>query len=177
MDPNDRDQAGRGRTPIDSAKLLSLCAILLSAFSSYRTFFFVKHDLQVIASEVSYDTDHSGLYMKVAFSNAGNRDAAALRAEPTLWKDAGSANGGEQWMPLSDPVDSHIPVTLPMTPFTVKAGGVEVVMLSVTLDPSIAEAAAIDGATFLGIRVNTMASTGDLYHVEHPVTRLKLDTL
>src|SRR5262245_24240812 len=150
MDPNDHDQAGRGRAQLDFARVLSLCAILLSAFSSYRTFLFVKHDLQIIASEVSYNTDHSGLYMKVAFSNAGNRDAAVLRAEPTLWtRDARSANGVEEWMPLSDPVDSRIPVTLPMTPFTVKAGGVEVVTLSVTLAPSSAEAASIHGATFL----------------------------
>jgi hypothetical protein len=179
MNPNDRDQVRRWRVHFDMAKTLPLLAIVLSMLSSYRSYLYVKQDLQVTASEVSYDANEGGgLYMKVAFSNAGNRDAAVLRAEPTLWtKDTTSKNSNsEKWLPLSNPVDPHIPVTVPLTPFTVKAGGVEVVTLSVTLDPSVAEGAANQSKTFIGMSVSTMASDGSLYHLEHPVARLSLDS-
>jgi hypothetical protein len=45
------------------------------------------------------------------------------------------------------------------------------------LDPTDAEQALVasEGATFLGIRVATMNSDGNLYLVQHPVAKLVID--
>ena len=58
-----------------------------------------------------------------------------------------------------------------------KSGGVEVVTLSTLLNPAEAEQTlvSLDGGAFLGIRVATMASDGNLYLIEHPVARLNID--
>jgi hypothetical protein len=58
-----------------------------------------------------------------------------------------------------------------------KAGGVEVVTLSARLSAGQAERSSLSsgGGTFLGIRVATMNSDGNLYLLEHPVVRLELD--
>jgi hypothetical protein len=80
-------------------------------------------------------------------------------------------------VPLVDRVHPTLPLTSPRTPLTVKAGGVEVITLSVMLPPADAERAAVrsQGGTFLGIRVATMNSDGNLYRVERAVARLTLD--
>jgi hypothetical protein len=54
---------------------------------------------------------------------------------------------------------------------------VEVVTLSTVLNPGEAEKrlVQIEGGAFLGIRVATMASDGNLYLVEHPVARLSIN--
>ena len=59
------------------------------------------------------------------------------------------------------------------TPLVVKAGGVEVVTLSAQLNAEDAEirSASTDGI-FLGIRVATMNSDGNLYLLEHAVAHL-----
>jgi hypothetical protein len=111
----------------------------------------------------------------VAFSNGGNRDAAVLRVEPALWSRR--AQAALEWVPVVERVRADIPVVVPRTPLIVKSGGVEVLTLSSVLSPHDAEqalAASLGGA-FLGIRVATMNSDGNLYLLEHPVARLLID--
>jgi len=154
---------------------MSVLAIVISALGYYRSYIYTKQDLQVTVTEVSYLTNQGELYISVAFSNGGNRDAAVLRIEPALWTgDAASKNG---WRPLVNRVHPNIPVTAPKTPMTVKAGGVEVITLSAMLDPTDAERSSLaaEGGAFLGIRVATMNSDGNLYLLEHAVARLDID--
>jgi hypothetical protein len=129
----------------------------------------------VTVTEVSYVTNLGEVYMSIAFSNGGNRDAAVLRVEPALWRSDGKSS--PTWMALVDKVHPNIPVTVPKTPLIVKAGGVEVVTLSSTLNAAVAERSAggSQGGAYLGIRVATMNSDGNLYLLEHAVARLLLD--
>jgi hypothetical protein len=74
-------------------------------------------------------------------------------------------------------VDPEIPIVAPKTPLVVKSGGVEVLTLSTLLNAVAAREApgAAQGGAFLGIRVATMNSDGNLYLLEHPVARLVLN--
>jgi hypothetical protein len=75
------------------------------------------------------------------------------------------------------PVVPDLPVVSPHVPMVVRSGGVEVVKMSTLLNAVDAERQLVsfkDGA-FLGIRVATMASDGNLYRLEHPVARLRID--
>jgi hypothetical protein len=162
-------------TRLDLTAIVAISALTLSGLSFYRSYLYTKQQLDVTVTEVSYVTNQGGLYMTVAFSNGGNRDAALLRAEPALWsrRDAGAAD----WVPLTERVHPDIPVTVPKAPLVVKAGGVEVLSLSTLLNPSDAERALISSqaGAFLGIRVATMNSDGNLYLLEHAVARLVID--
>ncbi len=114
--------------------------------------------------------------MTVAFSNSGNRDAAVLRVEPALW--ARREKPDPEWVPVTKRIAADIPIVAPRTPLVVKSGGVEVITLSTLLNAGEAEKTLValqDGA-FLGIRVATMNSDGNLYLLEHPVARLQIDT-
>jgi hypothetical protein len=150
-------------------------ALLLSLLSFYRSYFYVNQRLEVTVTEVSYGTNRGELYMTVAFSNGGNRDAAVLRVEAALWTRASGKS--PSWLPVVEPVAQDIPVVAPRTPMVVKSGGVEVVKLSTVLHARDAENATIsgNGGAFLGIRVATMNSDGNLYLLEHPVARLSVD--
>ena len=154
---------------------MAVIALAISGLSFYRSYIYTKQDLEVTVTEVSYVTNQGELYITIAFSNGGNRDAAVLRVEPALW----TADGKRQamWVPLVDKVHPNIPVTVPKTPLIVKAGGVEVVALSATLDAAAAERSApgSQAGSFLGIRVATMNSDGNLYLLEHAVARLAHD--
>ena len=159
---------------VDFGMVMAITALAISGLSFYRSYLYTKQDLQITVSEVSYQTNQGGVYMTIAFSNSGNRDAAVLRVEPALWeKNASQAN----WHALVDKVHPDIPVTVPKTPFVVKAGGVEVATLSATLRPGDAERSALSaqGGAFLGIRVETMNSDGNLYLLEHAVAELTVD--
>src|SRR5262249_3808317 len=74
-------------------------------------------------------------------------------------------------------IHPDIPLAAPKMPAIVKAGGIEVVTLSASLDPARAEQALVSshGAAFLGIRVATMNSDGNLFLLQHPVARLVID--
>jgi hypothetical protein len=160
---------------MDLTQSASIIALALSLFSFYRSYVYVNQQLDVTVTEVSYGTNRGELYMTVAFSNGGNRDGAVLRVEPALW--ARGADGASHWVPIATPVTPDIPVVAPRVPLVVKSGGVEVVKLSNVLNPGEAEKTLVsleDGA-FLGIRVATMASDGNLYLIEHPVARLSID--
>jgi hypothetical protein len=167
--------AGKWRARVDFSAAAALIALSISMLSFYRSYIYTKQDLEVTVTEVSYVTNQGELYITIAFSNGGNRDAAVLRVEPALWR----ADRGPQaaWIPLVDKVHPNIPVTVPKTPMVVKAGGVEVVALSAILNTVDAERSsfAAEGGTFLGIRVATMNSDGNLYLLEHAVARLTLD--
>ena len=154
---------------------MGLVALVISVLSFYRSYIYTKQDLEVTVTEVSYVTNQGGVYMTIAFSNGGNRDAAVLRAEPAIWSK--DANGQTSWIALADRVHPNIPIAAPKTPLVVKAGGVEVITLSALLNPADAERSAIasQDAAFLGIRVATMNSDGNLYLLEHTVARLTLD--
>ena len=177
-----REDADR-RTPIaawrqrlELTTIVTVSALALSALSFYRSYFYINEQLGVTVTEVSYMTNASGLYMTVAFSNGGNRDGALLRVEPALWGRQPNKPHAE-WIPLVGKVDPDIPVTVPKMPTVVKAGGVEMVTLSAMLDPAVAvhgAAASQDGA-FVGIRVATMNSEGNLFLLEHAVARLVID--
>ncbi len=154
---------------------MALVALVISALSFYRSYIYTKQDLEITVTEVSYVTNQGGVYMTVAFSNGGNRDAAVLRVEPALWY--ASRKPTAAWVGLSDRVHPNIPLTVPKTPLIVKAGGVEVVTLSAQLTADAAESSSLrsgEGA-FLGIRVATMNSDGNLYLLEHAVAHLLLN--
>ncbi len=155
--------------------MIAILAFGLSAGSFYRSYFYTKQQLEVTVTEVSYLTNQGELYMTVAFSNSGNRDAALLRVEPILWSNRGKQNF--DWQSIVGKVDPNIPPAVPKLPEVVRAGGVEVVTLSAKLDPADAEqpVAASGGSAFLGLRVATMNSDGNLYLIQHPVAQLRLD--
>ena len=121
--PIERRTAGRWRKWIDITQSASIIALAISLLSFYRSYFYVSQELAVTVTEVSYGTNRGELYMTVAFSNGGNRDAAVLRIEPALWSNA--SNGKAEWKPLVEPVDPQIPLAAPRTPLVVKSGGVE----------------------------------------------------
>ena len=73
---------------MDFGQSASIIALALSLFSFYRSYVYVNQKLDVTVTEVSYGTNRGELYMTVAFSNGGNRDAAVLRIEPALWTQA-----------------------------------------------------------------------------------------
>ena len=163
------------RARIDLTSLATIVALALSALSFYRSYFYINQQLDVTVTEVSYGTNRGELYMTVAFSNGGNRDAAVLRLEPALWTRRDQSD--PEWIPVVERVSSDIPIVAPRTPLIVKSGGVEVLTVSVMLNPGEAEKALAStlGGTFLGIRVATMNSDGNLYLLEHPVARLLID--
>jgi hypothetical protein len=166
--------AGRWRKWIDFTQSASIIALTISLISFYRSYFYVNQELAVTVTEVSYGTNRGELYMTVAFSNGGNRDAAVLRIEPALWANNAS-NGKAEWRPLADPVDPKIPLAEPRTPLVVKSGGVEVLRLSTLLHASdVEKGPSTQSGAFLGVRVATMNSDGNLYLLEHPVARLDL---
>src|SRR5688572_18554551 len=128
----ERPSVSRWRKWVDIGQSASIIALALSLLSFYRSYFYVNQELAVTVTEVSYGTNSGELYMIVAFSNGGNRDAAVLRIEPALW--ANSSENKTQWKPLIDLVDPKIPLVAPATPLVVKSGGVEVLRLSTRLD-------------------------------------------
>jgi hypothetical protein len=160
---------------MDMTAIVALSALAISGLSFYRSYIYTKQNLEVTVTEVSYVTNQGELYISIAFSNGGNRDAAVLRVEPALW--SADRKPEAAWVALVDKVHPNIPVTSPKTPLIVKGGGVEVVTLSAVLNAADAERSSIasQGGTFLGIRVATMNSDGNLYLLEHAVARLALD--
>jgi hypothetical protein len=175
-DSSDRRSRSRWRQWIDATQSASIIALAISLFSFYRSYVYVSQKLEVTVTEVSYGTNRGELYMTVAFSNGGNRDAAVLRIEPALWAH-GSGNGGKAiWVPIAKQVAPDVPLVSPRAPLVVKSGGVEVVRLSTWLNPKDAEASLVKvkGDAFLGIRVATMNSDGNLYLLEHPVAQMHL---
>jgi len=175
MSPNESESTRALRAKVDLTTVMALIALAISALSFYRSYIYTKQDLEITVTEVSYVTNQGELYMSIAFSNGGNRDAAVLRVEPALWN--ADRKPEPAWTPLVDKVHPNIPVTSPRTPLVIKAGGVEVVTLSAILDADNAERSArsAQGGTFLGIRVATMNSDGNLYLLEHTVARLTVD--
>lgn len=163
------------RARLDITTVVALLALTISGLSFYRSYLYTNNQLDVTVTEVSYATNEGGVYMTVAFSNAGNRDAALLRVEPALWIRGDRPS--PEWVPLATRVHPDIAVTAPKMPTIVKAGGIEVVALSAALDPRRAEQALVSsqGAAFLGIRVATMNSDGNLFLLQHPVARLVID--
>ena len=172
---SDQTATSKLRARLDITTIVALMALAISGLSFYRSYLYTNNQLDVTVTEVSYVTNEGGLYMTVAFSNAGNRDAALLRVEPALWVRRDGAN--PDWVPLAARVHPDIPVTSPTMPGIVKAGGIEVVTLSAALDPARAEQALVSsqGAAFVGIRVATMNSDGNLFLLQHPVARLGID--
>jgi hypothetical protein len=173
---DDHKQRESWRKRLDLTQIATIVALSLSVLSFYRSYFYINQRLDVTVTEVSYGTNRGELYMTVAFSNGGNRDAAVLRVEPALWIRRDKAE--PEWAPLVERVGPDIAVVTPRTPLIVKSGGVEVLTLSSMLRPADAEKALASslGGAFLGIRVATMNSDGNLYLLEHPVARLLLDS-
>jgi hypothetical protein len=163
------------RARLDLTTTVAIAALALSGLSFYRSYLYTHQQLDVTVTDVSYVTNQGGLYMTVAFANSGNRDAALLRVEPALWGRRDTADA--EWMPLTTQVDPGIAVTAPRMPTVVKAGGVEMVTLAATLDAADAERAvtSAQGGAYLGIRVATMNSDGNLFFLQHPVARLLID--
>jgi hypothetical protein len=179
VEPRDKreDVSAGWRARMELTTVLTVCALGLSGLSFYRSYIYTKQQLDITVTEVSYVTNQGELYMTVAFANGGNRDAALLRVEPALW---GHRNKKEaEWVPLLERVHPNIPVTSPKTPTVIRAGGVEMVTLSARLDAGQAEQAlteaAAQGGAFVGIRVATMNSDGNLFLLHHAVARLLID--
>jgi len=179
MSDESDDGPGKGwvrwRRLMDFNASATSIALVLSLLSFYRSYFYVNQKLEVTVTEVSYGTNRGELYMTVAFSNSGNRDAAVLRVEPAIW--GRGTKPDPAWIPVIKPVAREIPLVAPRPPLVVKSGGVEVLALSTMLSALDAEktSVATQGAAYLGIRVATMNSDGDLYLLEHPVARLSMD--
>jgi len=161
----------------DLAAIGALIALAFSTVSFYWSYLYTKHDLEVTVTSVSYNTNQGEVYMTVAFSNDGNRDAALLRVEPALWSMRGTAKKPE-WAPLDTKVAKDVPLADPKVPMTVKAGGVEVIRLAAKLTADDAEHATVTSheSAFIGIIVASMKSDGKLYLLQHPVARLSLDS-
>jgi hypothetical protein len=162
----------------DIAALGAIVALILSAASFYWSYFYTKQQLDVTVTSVSFSTNQGEVYMTVAFSNGGNRDAALLRVEPALWSTRPGVKTAE-WAPLTTKVGADVPLTDPKVPEIVKAGGVEIVRVSAKLTAAQAENASVasdNGGAFLGIVVATMDSDGKLYLVQNPVARLNVDS-
>jgi len=157
--------------------IISVAALALSGLSFYVSYFYKSQQLELTVTDVSYITNQGEVYMTVAFSNGGNRDAALLRVEPALWAKKNEKAQAE-WTPLDTRVGAAVPLTDPKVPLVVKAGGVEVVKLSAKLTHDDAEHAVVEkqAGAFLGVVVATMNSDGKLYKVQHPVARLDIDT-
>lgn len=173
---NSDDRKTRRWVPhVELGTVLAVAALLVSGLSFYRSYLYTKQDLEITVTEVSYVTNQGGVYITIAFSNGGNRDAAVLRVEPALWTGVDTPQAA--WKALLDKVHPEIPLTSPRTPLVVKAGGVEVVRLAAMLHAADAESSSLpsQGGAFLGIRVATMNSDGNLYLLEHAVARLTLD--
>src|SRR4051812_30560091 len=96
---------------IELGTVLAVAALLVSGLSFYRSYLYTKQDLQITVTEVSYVTNQGGLYITIAFSNGGNRDAAVLRVEPALWTALESAKPG--WRAVLARVHPDIPLTVP----------------------------------------------------------------
>ena len=170
------DSAARVRKKTDITVIIAIVAVALSGISFYRSYIYTKQQLDVTVTEVSYVTNQGELYMTVAFSNGGNRDAAVLRVEPALWSRHGKKDA--EWTPLVGRVHADIPPTEPKMPAVIRAGGIEVVKVSAKLNPADVEepvTSSQQGAAFLGLKVATMNSDGNLYLIQHPVARLSLD--
>lgn len=172
-----RGLAARLRNWLDLTVVATIVALALSVHNFYRSYFYVNQQMDVTVTEVSYTTNLGELYATVAFSNGGNRDAAVLRVEPAIW--ATPEGRGPEWVALTDKVPD-LPLVSPKTPLVVRAGGVEVVSLATGLPADRAERARVvldqsPGLAFLGIRVATMNSDGNLYLLEHPVAQLAMD--
>src|SRR5262245_36112435 len=112
---------------MDLTTSMALLALAISGLSFYRSYIYKNQDLEVTVTEVSYVTNQGGLYMSIAFSNGGNRDAAVLRVEPAVW-DA-ERKPEPAWTPLIDRVHPNIPARSPKTQLVRKAGGVRVAPL------------------------------------------------
>src|SRR5258705_13468514 len=97
------DRLSRWRTRLELTTILAISALSLSALSFYRSYIYTNQQLDVTVTEVSYVTNRGELYMTIAFSNAGNRDAAILRVEPALWGRGTRTEPG--WIPLASAVD------------------------------------------------------------------------
>jgi hypothetical protein len=167
--------SGSSRTRTDLTAVVAVLALSLSGISFYRSYIYTKQQLDVTVTEVSYVTNQGELYMTVAFSNGGNRDAALLRVEPALWGYHGKPD--PEWLPLVERVHPNIPLTMPKMPAIIRAGGIEMVTLSAMLNPVDAEKAGVSsqGGAFVGVRVATMNSDGNLFSLQHPVARLLID--
>jgi len=156
--------------------ILALAAFVLSGLSFYVSYIYTNQDLDFTVTSVSFNTNQGEVYMTVAFSNAGNRDAALLRVEPALWSARNGAKQAE-WEPLDTKVARDVPLADPKVPTTVRAGGVEVIRLAAKLRAESAESATVgsEKGAYLGVIVATMNSDGNLYLVQHPVAKLELD--
>jgi len=102
------------RARMDLTAVVAVMALGLSGLSFYRSYIYTKQQLDVTVTEVSYVTNQGELYMTIAFSNGGNRDAALLRVEPALWGQHGKPN--PEWIALAGKVHPDIPVTAPKMP-------------------------------------------------------------
>src|SRR4051795_5560533 len=107
------------RNWMDIGQSATIIALALSLFSFYRSYVYVNQKLDLTVTEVSYGTNTGELYITVAFSNGGNRDAAVLRIEPALW--ARGVDKKPQWVAVVRPVSADLPVVSPRVPMVVKA--------------------------------------------------------
>src|SRR6266581_6084218 len=99
MNPNEREPMKKWRAQTDLTTMVALMALAISGLSFYRSYIYTKQDLEVTVTEVSYVTNQGELYMTIAFSNGGNRDAAVLRVEPAVW--IANQKPKPAWLPLS----------------------------------------------------------------------------
>jgi len=82
--PPDGRQTRRWVPHVGRGTVLAVAALLVSGLSFYRSYLYTKQDLEITVTEASYVTNQGGVYLTIAFSNGGNRDAAVLRVEPAL---------------------------------------------------------------------------------------------
>src|SRR5207248_11028919 len=111
MNEQTRELVKSWRTRLDLTAVVAVMALGISGLSFYRSYIYTKQQLDVTVTEVSYATNQGELYMTIAFSNGGNRDAALLRVEPAVWARHNKPDA--EWVPLLGRVHPNIPVTVP----------------------------------------------------------------
>ena len=64
---------------LDVSTVMAPLALAVSGLSFYRGYIYTRQDLEITVTEMSYVTNQGELYMSIAFSNGGNRDAEMRR--------------------------------------------------------------------------------------------------
>jgi len=74
-DSHGGERATTLRARMDLTAIVAVSALAVSGLSFYRSYIYTNQQLDITVTEVSYVTNQGELYLTVAFSNGGNRDA------------------------------------------------------------------------------------------------------
>lgn len=162
-----------GVSKLNFALLVAIFSAGLSAFNFYFANLRLVQRLEVTTVDGNWSDIDSTLSLRLAFVNSGNREAAILDVQPSLWQYRPSSSG--VWQRISDfNVSDHSAVVRP--------GDIVVIDVSGGVARS-----KVDLATFLvphnntfwimaGVYVDAINSKGDRYISHFPAAYLQLAT-